>query len=86
MSIVLGYSAPIIGMGNSIPADLRLVLSAISAAQGEVIDLACLQSVIEAIKDNGEFLLALSIQAKSAAVGGAILDISCLYQLSKAIN
>lgn len=86
MSIVLGYSAPIIGMGNSIPADLRLVLSVISAAEGEVLDLACLQSVLEAIKDNDEFLLTLNIQAKSAAVGGVILDMSCLYQLSKAIN
>lgn len=86
MSIVLGYSAPVIGMGNSFPLIVRQALAAISVAGGEVLDFACLQSTLIGFQDQGEYLLALEIEAKSLAAGGLILDASCLYQLAKAIN
>lgn len=86
MSIVLGYSAPVLGMGNSFPLIVRQALSAISAAGGDVLDFACLQTTLANIQDQGEYLLALEISSKCAAAGGSILDMSCLYQLAKSIK
>lgn len=73
-------------MGNQFPLIVREAIAAISVAAGQVLDYGCLLKTLTAFQDNGEYLLALDIQAKSAAAGGIILDMSCLYQLAKAIN